>query len=159
MLEVAVKAYTDEVSSSVTVTTCPITSTKYEDGTTKVVTELTTSTITVTSCLDCEGVITIPGPTGHEYTTTEVLVTYTTLCPVTETITEPGHSKYICTSRAWLVEVGDRRDQISHNLRRRQDPHLVNFETNISQPTQRQKPLLLLWLQVSLVSSVLAISH
>lgn len=36
----------------------------------------------------------VHGPTGLATTTTEVLVTYTTVCPVTETITEPGNSKY-----------------------------------------------------------------
>jgi hypothetical protein len=50
---------------------------------------MTTSTITVTSCVGgcgSGGVVTVPGPTGVASTTTEVVITYTTTCPVTETV-------------------------------------------------------------------------
>lgn len=67
-----------------TVTTCPVTSTKTEHGTTKIVTDLTTSTMTITKCLNCDGVTTTREPDGHDTTTTAVIVTYTTICPVTE---------------------------------------------------------------------------
>lgn len=75
---------TTTLTTYTTVTTCPITSTQYEHGTTKVITTLTTSTIVVTKCEGCDGVTTIHEPDGQDTTTTEVLVTYTTTCPVTE---------------------------------------------------------------------------
>lgn len=96
-----------------TVTTCPITSTLTESGTqvslfplhnptnafrTYCITELTTSTITVTDCKDCPGqVTTVPGPIVTEGTTTLVEVTYETLCPTTETIIGPG-TTYVTTA-------------------------------------------------------------
>jgi hypothetical protein len=44
-----------------------------QKGTTAVVTTMTTSTITVTSCVGgCGGEVTVPGPTGVASTTTEV---------------------------------------------------------------------------------------
>ncbi|KAH6681642.1 hypothetical protein B0J14DRAFT_219654 [Halenospora varia] len=75
-----------------TTTVCPITSTYTEHGKTSIVTYLTTSTLTITSCPggECGGVVTVPGPTGVASSTTQVLTTYTTICPVTETITAPG---------------------------------------------------------------------
>ncbi|KAI9645775.1 hypothetical protein NHQ30_005208 [Ciborinia camelliae] len=72
-------------------TICPVTSTTTEKGTTKWVTSIATSTVVVTSCVGgCGGVVTVPGPTGWETTTTDVVVTYTTTCPVEETVTASG---------------------------------------------------------------------
>jgi hypothetical protein len=44
-----------------TTTVCPATSTKTEGGQTQIITTLTTSTITVTACQNCE--TTVEGPT------------------------------------------------------------------------------------------------
>jgi len=84
-----------ETTTLVTYTTttyCPVTSTKVESGTTSIYTDVSTSVYTVTSCVGgCGGgVVTIPGPTGVASTTTEVIITYTTTCPVESTITAPG---------------------------------------------------------------------
>ncbi|PHH62578.1 hypothetical protein CDD81_6893 [Ophiocordyceps australis] len=80
-----------------TTTVCPVTSTITSGGTTYWKTDLTTSTLTVTECHGCGGgVVTVPGPTVTGGTTTMVEVTYTTVCPVTETITGPTHT-YVTT--------------------------------------------------------------
>ncbi|KAI1842705.1 hypothetical protein JX265_002689 [Neoarthrinium moseri] len=75
-----------------TTTVCPITSTITKGGSTYVQTAYTTSTITVTSCAggECGGEVTVTAPDTTVGTTTEVDVTYTTTCPVTETVTAPG---------------------------------------------------------------------
>lgn len=53
-------------------------------------TELTTSTITVIECSGCEDqVTTVPGPIVTRTITEEIEVTYTSLCPVTETVHGP----------------------------------------------------------------------
>lgn len=53
--------------------------------------------MTVTDCDGCEQpVTTVPGPTVTEGTTTEVEVTYTTLCPTTETVYGPTET-YLTT--------------------------------------------------------------
>lgn len=72
-----------------TVTTCPVTSTYTQEGTTYCVTDLTTSTIVVTECYGC-GVKTVPGEDTTVYDhQTEYATRYTT-CPVTATVTEAG---------------------------------------------------------------------
>ncbi|KAK8055305.1 hypothetical protein PG993_000532 [Apiospora rasikravindrae] len=78
-----------------TTTVCPITETHTQSGSTYEVTTHTTSTITVTSCAggDCGGgAVTKTLPDTTVGTTTAVEVTYTTTCPVTETVTAPGHT-------------------------------------------------------------------
>ncbi|KAK6843231.1 hypothetical protein PG989_008310 [Apiospora arundinis] len=78
-----------------TTTVCPITETYTQSGSTYEVTKHTTSTITVTSCAggDCGGgAVTKTLPDTTVGTTTAVEVTYTTTCPVTETVTAPGHT-------------------------------------------------------------------
>ncbi|KAF7562010.1 hypothetical protein G7046_g2129 [Stylonectria norvegica] len=78
-----------------TTTVCPVTSTYTEEGTTYCVTDLTTSTVTVTECHGCGAqVTTVPGPTVTHGHTTEVEVTYTTVCPITETVTGEGTTHY-----------------------------------------------------------------
>lgn len=61
------------------------------------VTDLTTSVITVTECQGCsQPVVTVPGTTIHQEVTTELQVTYTSLCPTTETVYGPT-STYLTT--------------------------------------------------------------
>ncbi|RAL59726.1 hypothetical protein DID88_000358 [Monilinia fructigena] len=84
-----------------------VTSTTTEKGTTKWVTTIATSTVVVTSCVGgCGGVVTVPGPTGWETTTTDVFVTYTTTCPVEETITAPGTTYTKTYTTTSVVETG-----------------------------------------------------
>lgn len=79
-----------------TTTVCPITQTYTTSGSTYEETQYTTSTITVTECPggECGGEVTVTGPPQTIGTTTEVDVTYTTVCPVTETKTAPGGTYY-----------------------------------------------------------------
>ncbi|PFH56234.1 hypothetical protein XA68_16852 [Ophiocordyceps unilateralis] len=80
-----------------TTTVCPVTSTVTDKGTTYWKTDLTTSTLTITECHGCGGgVVTVPGPTVTGVTTKLIEVTYTSLCPVKETITGP-ESTYVTT--------------------------------------------------------------
>ncbi|PQE05413.1 repetitive proline-rich cell wall protein [Rutstroemia sp. NJR-2017a BVV2] len=70
-----------------------VTSTEVQSGTTSIYTDVSTSVYTVTSCVGgcgSGGVVTVPGPTGVASTTTEVIITYTTTCPVESTITASG---------------------------------------------------------------------
>lgn len=71
-----------------TTTVCPVTSTAVESGTTKIITQLTTSTIVVTSCVGgCgNGATTVPGSVIESTTTDVEYTTYTTTCPVTKTM-------------------------------------------------------------------------
>ncbi|PHH90587.1 hypothetical protein CDD83_3231 [Cordyceps sp. RAO-2017] len=88
---------TTELVTYTTTTVCPVTSTVTSKGTTYWQTHLTTSTLTVTECKGCgAGVVTVPGPVVTGVTTKLVEVTYTSLCPVTETVTGPGHT-YLTT--------------------------------------------------------------
>ncbi|KAI8677300.1 hypothetical protein LRP88_09667 [Fusarium phalaenopsidis] len=71
-----------------TVTTCPVTYTHTQEGTTYCVTELTTSTIVVTETKDVHVTVKKPDVT-KEYTDVEY-ATRTTVCPVTVTETIAG---------------------------------------------------------------------
>jgi hypothetical protein len=60
---------------------------------TNVVTKQTTSTIVVTECLGCGGgTVTVTQPDVTKGTTTELFVTYTTVCPVTTTVAKNGET-------------------------------------------------------------------
>jgi hypothetical protein len=52
---------TTTLTTYTTTTVCPATTTKTEGGKTQIITTLTTSTITVTACQNCE--TTVEGPT------------------------------------------------------------------------------------------------
>ncbi|KAK7397644.1 hypothetical protein QQX98_012988 [Neonectria punicea] len=96
---------TKTLTTYTTVTTCPVTSTYTEEGTTYCITELTTSTIVVTDCYNC-GVTTVKGP---DVTKTDVDVEYTTrttVCPVTKTKTVDGEEvTVVYTETSTIVEV------------------------------------------------------
>ncbi|KAH6897202.1 hypothetical protein B0T10DRAFT_455075 [Thelonectria olida] len=100
--------YGDEATKTIvtytTVTTCPVTSTYTREGSTYCVTQLTTSTVVVTECKNCEGVTTVEGP---DYTKTEVDVEYTTrttVCPVTETKTVGGKEVTVVYTTTSVIE-------------------------------------------------------
>ncbi|KAI0143576.1 hypothetical protein GGR57DRAFT_508051 [Xylariaceae sp. FL1272] len=83
---------TDYLTTYTTVTTCPATETVTAGGSTYIQTVLTTSTIVVTECPggSCEGEVTETLPDTTIGTTTQVEITYTTTCPITEIITIGG---------------------------------------------------------------------
>ncbi|TAQ87746.1 hypothetical protein B7494_g3905 [Chlorociboria aeruginascens] len=82
---------TETLTTFTTTTYCPVTQTQSANGTTKLLTTLTTSEITVTSCVGgCYSETTVPGPTETLSSTTEVLLTYTTESPVIVTKTSAG---------------------------------------------------------------------
>ncbi|CAM1505279.1 Fc.00g109160.m01.CDS01 [Cosmosporella sp. VM-42] len=86
---------TTTLTTYTTVTTCPVTSTYTKEGSTYCVTDLTTSTIVVTECHGC-GIKTVPGEDTTIYDHQTRYATRTTVCPVTETYTQEGHT-YITT--------------------------------------------------------------
>lgn len=90
---------TKTATTYTTLTTCPVTKTHTKEGTTYYVTELTTSTIVVTDCYNCE--VTVKKPDVTHVETDVDYVTKTTICPVTETKTIDGKvvtQTYITTS-------------------------------------------------------------
>ncbi|KAJ8106338.1 hypothetical protein ONZ43_g7098 [Nemania bipapillata] len=96
---------TDYLTTYTTVTTCPVYTTVTTGGSTYIETILTTSTIVVTECPGglCGGEVTVTLPDTTVGTTTQVEITYTTTCPVTETITVGGSTEtrvYTTTSVA-----------------------------------------------------------
>ncbi|RYC62054.1 hypothetical protein CHU98_g4173 [Xylaria longipes] len=92
---------TEYATTYTTVTTCPAYTTVTSGGSTYVDTILTTSTIVVT---EGGGEVTVTGPDTTVGTTTQVEVTYTTTCPVTETTTVGG-STYTHVYTTTSVEV------------------------------------------------------
>jgi len=78
--------YTTLTTTYVTKSVCPVVTTKYEHGTTAVITKLTTSTITLTGLIT----VTVPGQPTTKIVESEAYTTYTTVCPVTETKTLEG---------------------------------------------------------------------
>ncbi|KAM3068751.1 hypothetical protein ACMFMG_010924 [Clarireedia jacksonii] len=100
---------TTTIVTYTTTTYCPVTSTKVQSGTTSIYTDVSTSVYTVTSCVGgCGngGVVTVPGPTGVASTTTEVIITYTTTCPVESTITESGTTYTKTFTTTSVVQTG-----------------------------------------------------
>jgi len=81
----ASKDHFTTLTTYVSTTVCPVTSTKYEHGTTAYITKLTTSTITLTGLTT----VTVPG-VAVTSAKTDYYTTYTTECDITETKTLAG---------------------------------------------------------------------
>ncbi|KAI1121115.1 hypothetical protein F5Y10DRAFT_108679 [Nemania abortiva] len=95
---------TDYMTTYTTVTTCPAVTTVTTGGSTYVETIFTTSTIVVTECPggSCGGEVTVTEPDTTVGTTTQVEITYTTTCPVTETITIGGSTQTNVYTTTWV---------------------------------------------------------
>ncbi|PQE30657.1 repetitive proline-rich cell wall protein [Rutstroemia sp. NJR-2017a WRK4] len=121
-----------------TTTYCPVTSTKVESGTTSIYTDVSTSVYTVTSCVGgCGGVVTIPGPTGVASTTTEVIITYTTTCPVESTITAPGttYTKTFTTTSVVRTGISCSYNHLCYSTRTRFNNHVRSLECAYNKQT------------------------